>query len=1476
MFKLVDGGNSLKKIHYFTFIAIFMLLAIAVPAGFAADEVSMNDTTASVDEDILSDDYYFDVNSDIDGNGSADSPYNNFTPDRIKSDSAIHLASGEYNLTSDISREKLSFYGISAQDTILNGNGYTLTSNDLTFTNITLRNIKIVSNAAFSISANNTVFRDCDSSDNHGGVIRCDNAASMTFTNCSFLNNSAIYGGAIYSSQGSVNISNCTFENNSARYGGAIYIGETYFQCYDSIFRNNVASMLGGAVISDNCKSLEFNNASFENNRAGFEGGAIYSIFGVSFIFNSSFTNNSANAGGALFIDTNQEVNITGNKFRNNRAYYSAGAIYSLTNYVSEIVGNTYDANTALFENDLLETEMPFAFVGDGNYVMFNFNSTSVGDLPSYYNLKDEGYVTPVKNQGSGGNCWAFAALAALESCILKASGTTYDLSEGNMKNMMALYSDYGWDMEPNRGGYDRMGVGYLTGWLGPINETDDPYSASNQFSFILNSLTHVQNIIFLTRDSYVDNDNIKRAIMDYGAVSTSIAWYGKYQNGKNYYCYNDKENEDKANHAIAIVGWDDNYSRNNFGNTQPPGDGAWIIKNSWGVNSGDKGFYYVSYYDTKMAKPGKTGASFTFILNDTIKFDKNYQYDIPGKTDIFLNSSSTVWYKNVFNATDNEYLAAVSTYFDKDTNWTVYIYVNDDLRLVQSGFAKESYSTINLNQFIPLTVGDIFEVVFKITVDGDTGFPISERVSLVTYFYKENISFVSYDGENWTDLYNLSWTYPGHTYNSQVACIKAFTILDEVNTTLKLISEISGGYKVKAMVFNEYGRQVTVGNVTFIVNGETYEIPIVGGFAILDIFDAPVMYNISAAYENIGYLPSYDNMTLDLYSIATQLNLTVSGHNPVNITAHVTNEYGQPIDCGNVTFILDGHQYVVNVTNGVATLVKIFEILDNHSVSAVFNSIYYYNSSNTQQKDFNVSLINTFVDLTFDNESNPISIYAIVIDEYGNAVNYGNVTLFVDGEIVVLNVINGSACLVHSFANFGSNNVAAVYNGLNIYNSSNVVRDIFVRSKTYINMVVDGEFNPLNITAYVLDEHNERVNRGSIIFIVDNAQYYFNINGSNVSISYSFLNFGANNVSVVYNGFSNYMSSQIVKSINVKSMTFMNLTVTGEYDPVTITAKVLDEYGRAVDSGNVTFIVEDEQYVIRVVNGTATLTYSFKNIGSNGVHAVYDDSNIYNSSEASIDVSVKTTIISSDATKTLNSKYQFKLLDAYGNPLNRNNVTVNINSKEYQLTTDENGNAVLDITFNPGIYSIVITNPVNNESTTQTINVVKRITENKAVTMYYGAGKYYKVKVFDDNGNIAKSVKVTFKINGLSYTRTTDSNGYASFKISQKPGKYTITAEYKGFKVSNKINVKSTIITKNIKVKKGKTIKFTAKLVDKNGKILKNKKIKFKFKGKTYKIKTNKKGKATLKITKHYKAGKYSITTSYGKLKIKNTITIK
>ena len=144
-----------------------------------------------------------------------------------------------------------------------------------------------------------------------------------------------------------------------------------------------------------------------------------------------------------------------------------------------------------------------------------------------------------------------------------------------------------------------------------------------------------------------------------------------------------------------------------------------------------------------------------------------------------------------------------------------------------------------------------------------------------------------------------------------------------------------------------------------------------------------------------------------------------------------------------------------------------------------------------------------------------------------------------------------------------------------------------------------------------------------------------------------------------------------------------------------------------------------------------------------------------------------------------------------------------------------------------------------------------------------------------DDNGNPASGQYVTLKINGKNVKIKSDANGYISFKITLSPKTYTVTAEYKGFKVSNKIVVKPVLTAKNISKKKSKKIKFNAKLVNGKGKALKGKKITFKIKGKTYKVKTNKKGIATL-VLKNLKVGKYKVTTKYGKSTIKNTIKVK
>ncbi|PWB87809.1 C1 family peptidase [Methanobrevibacter thaueri] len=1312
MFKLLNGGTGLKN---YKVIALFSLLCllILIPATYAMD----NQTALEVSNEtnVISEEYYFDANVENDtGNGSQDNPYKELTSNRVKDNSIIHLSDGEYPLDAQVMSKNITLIGQNPKNTVVkyNNNVGFFADSSITLKNLTLVGLAISDSSNSIINATNVIFKGTKIS-----------SISVTFPNtkiylenCTFLNCSATSGGAISITKGSLEIIDSFFINNYAeRYGGAIYLHEAKF-----ISRNvaiiNSTSIMGGAITAV-YTNLNLTNVTARNNHAKYSGGVIYALFGSFCLNNSTFINNTAKDGGALFIDEVNNFIAFNNTFTDNTAGSIAGAVYSAisrnlnrTSILNESLMNSFFNNTASYENDVYECEaINLNYNSSQNYLLIRSGPSYDSDLPSSYDLRDC-YVTPVKSQGSNGNCWAFASLASLESCILKATGCTYDLSEENMKDLMSKFSSYGWQMVTNTGGYDRMGHAYLVSWMGPVNETQDRYIIGEVLSPVLSSIFHVQNILFLTRTSYTDNDEIKRVIMSYGAVSTSIHWYQSgpesekdgytnyYINGKNIYWY---RTDKGANHAVAIVGWDDNYSKNNF-KTTPPGDGAWIIKNSWGTGSGENGYYYVSYYDTSLAPLNKPYSTYVFLFNESIKYDKNYQYDVSGRTDFFLNESNTVWYKNRFTATDNEWLTAVSTYFEKNTAWDLSIYVNDVLRHVQSGTATLSYSTIELSSFIPLAVGDVFEVEFKITTDNEASVPISEDiiasgVPINKQLFYENISFISYDGENWTDLYGLHWEYSSHTYATQVACIKAFTILNEVNTTTELSINVSDMFEIQTQVLNQYGNPVIGGNVTFTINANDYVVSVVNGWAALKIPLGIDEYEVSAVYDNTGYISSQDTIKFNASVMNTSISLEINEHNPINITAHIFNEYGYAVNYGNVTFTIDDVPYTVDITNGTATLIEEFS-MGKHNVSAVFNSIYYYNSSRTFQ-EFDVSIIGTKITLAIDND----------------------------------------------------------------------------------------------------------------------------------------------------------------------------------YNPVVMWVKVTDQYGNAMDIGNVTFIVDDTPYTVNVTRGIAQFTHCFKDLGLNNVYVTYNGiEDYYDSSNSSANLTVMTTILSNDDTKTYNSRYSFTLLDNYGIPLRDTRVLVTIGSNNYEVITDGNGVGNVVITLSPAVYSVKITNPLNGDVRVQSIKVVKRITGNNDLTVYYDAGKYFKVRVFDDNGNVSKNVKVTFTINNKKYTRTTDNNGYASFMVSLNPGKYTINAEYNGFKVSNKITVKTTLVTKNIKVKKGKTIKFTAKLVNKNGKILKNKKITFKFKGKTYKVKTNKKGKAILKITKKYKKGKYTIKTSYGKLQIKNKIRIK
>ena len=137
--------------------------------------------------------------------------------------------------------------------------------------------------------------------------------------------------------------------------------------------------------------------------------------------------------------------------------------------------------------------------------------------------------------------------------------------------------------------------------------------------------------------------------------------------------------------------------------------------------------------------------------------------------------------------------------------------------------------------------------------------------------------------------------------------------------------------------------------------------------------------------------------------------------------------------------------------------------------------------------------------------------------------------------------------------------------------------------------------------------------------------------------------------------------------------------------------------------------------------------------------------------------------------------------------------IKFKLNSKTHSVKTNSKGVAKLDINLNPGKYSIISQNLKTSESITKTITI-KSLIETKDLTMNFEDGSKFIVKIFNSNGKASPNKKVTIKVNGKSYTKTTDKSGTISLPINLPIGKYTITTEYDGLKSTNKITVNKII----------------------------------------------------------------------------------
>lgn len=400
-----------------------------------------------------------------------------------------------------------------------------------------------------------------------------------------------------------------------------------------------------------------------------------------------------------------------------------------------------------------------------------SLDSRQSQELPGRFDLRENRSLNMVENQGTFGTCWAFASTAALE--IALSEEETLDFSVDHMT------MNSGFNIAPTEGGDYNMALAYLAAWKGPVLEADDPYG-DGMTDTSLTAVKHLQEARFSEEKNL---EQIKSMVLRYGGVESSL--YMSIQNvwdtsedyapeTSSYYYIGDEA----PNHDVVIVGWDDDYSRENF-NHMPQNNGAFLCRNSWGEEFGDGGYFYVSYEDCNL---GVNSMTYT-RLDEADNYDRIYQSDLLGWVGTLGYKEPSAWFSNVYTAESDEVLKAVSFYaVDGRTNYDLYVVPDfsdvDDLQhplyLGSGYFENGGYYTVDIPEMVRLSEGSRFAVVVRITTaECERPIAIEYPASDLTAGadLEDGEGYISYDGSLWTSA---------ETEYGCNLCLKAFTNNEE------------------------------------------------------------------------------------------------------------------------------------------------------------------------------------------------------------------------------------------------------------------------------------------------------------------------------------------------------------------------------------------------------------------------------------------------------------------------------------------------------------------------------------------------------------------------------------------------------------------------------------------------------------------------------------------------------------------------
>ena len=372
-------------------------------------------------------------------------------------------------------------------------------------------------------------------------------------------------------------------------------------------------------------------------------------------------------------------------------------------------------------------------------------------ELPKQYDLRKIGGITPIKQQ-KGGTCWAHGTCAAIESNLL-VSGTWKKIGNGAPTPAISEYHLDWWNgfnryknndladatkdptgMTVHQGGDYRVSTAYISRGDGIVNaplkedKTVDVswYDKAPDLRSPDYKRFYVRDVEWFTiGDNLEGIDVIKRRIMTEGAIGTAYCASSTLPKGflsKDFVHYQPSASKSKPNHAVAIVGWDDDKISADP-NQKLPQPGCWLIKNSWGEKRGDQGFYWISYHDKVCCRDPEMGAV-SFRNVEPMRYQHVYFHDYHGWRATIKDIAKAC---NVFTAAGKQDITAVSFYTAADNvKYTASIYSKfsngqlTGLRGVRSGtIERTGFHTVDLEKTIRVEKGETFVVCLEVSSGG-------------------------------------------------------------------------------------------------------------------------------------------------------------------------------------------------------------------------------------------------------------------------------------------------------------------------------------------------------------------------------------------------------------------------------------------------------------------------------------------------------------------------------------------------------------------------------------------------------------------------------------------------------------------------------------------------------------------------------------------------------------------------------------